>query len=75
MVDVTISYKGKQFCKGAPGRFVYTQVNESSIDYLFARLSKSVPKYAGDPHGILPKVTSSILPSSPSKNKENFKFV
>jgi len=23
VVDVTLSYKGKQFCKGAPGRFVY----------------------------------------------------
>ena len=24
VVEVTLSYKGKQFCKGAPGRFVYT---------------------------------------------------
>ena len=24
MVEVTLSYKSKQFCKGAPGRFVYT---------------------------------------------------
>ena len=56
MVDVTISYKGKQFCKNNPGRFVYTQVNESSIDFLFMRLSKAVPKYPGDPHGMLSKV-------------------
>lgn len=24
VVEVTLSYKSKQFCKGAPGRFVYT---------------------------------------------------
>ena len=59
MVDVTISYKGKQFCKNNPGRFVYTQVNESSIDFLFMRLSKAVPKYPGDPHGMLSKVKHS----------------
>lgn len=23
-MEVTLSYKSKQFCKGAPGRFVYT---------------------------------------------------
>lgn len=23
VVDVTLSYKSKQFCKGSPGRFVY----------------------------------------------------
>ena len=60
MVDVTISYKGKQFCKNNPGRFVYTQVNESSIDFLFMRLSKAVPKYPGDPHGMLSKVIDII---------------
>ncbi|MGH0189569.1 UNVERIFIED_CONTAM: hypothetical protein FKN15_036528 [Acipenser sinensis] len=24
VVEVTLSYKSKQFCKGAPGRFIYT---------------------------------------------------
>jgi len=24
VVEVTLSFKSKQFCKGAPGRFVYT---------------------------------------------------
>ncbi|KAL4680363.1 hypothetical protein H8959_022304 [Pygathrix nigripes] len=28
VVEVTLSYKSKQFCKGAPGRFVYTALNE-----------------------------------------------
>uniref|UniRef100_A0A8C6AB12 EBF family member 4 n=1 Tax=Marmota marmota marmota TaxID=9994 RepID=A0A8C6AB12_MARMA len=26
VVEVTLSYKSKQFCKGAPGRFVYTEL-------------------------------------------------
>ncbi|KAK2507373.1 hypothetical protein MC885_009148 [Smutsia gigantea] len=24
VVEVTLSYKSKQFCKGTPGRFIYT---------------------------------------------------
>ncbi|OBS71602.1 hypothetical protein A6R68_13821, partial [Neotoma lepida] len=28
VVEVTLSYKSKQFCKGAPGRFVYTGSGE-----------------------------------------------
>lgn len=28
VVEVTLSYKSKQFCKGAPGRFVYTGKSE-----------------------------------------------
>uniref|UniRef100_A0ACB8F8M8 Transcription factor COE3 n=1 Tax=Sphaerodactylus townsendi TaxID=933632 RepID=A0ACB8F8M8_9SAUR len=28
VVEVTLSYKSKQFCKGAPGRFVYTATTE-----------------------------------------------
>ncbi|KAF4799899.1 transcription factor COE2-like protein [Turdus rufiventris] len=33
VVEVTLSYKSKQFCKGAPGRFIYTGYirNTSSI--------------------------------------------
>ena len=61
MVDVTISYKGKQHCKTNPGRFVYTQNSESSIDFLFVRLSKAVPRYPGDPPGVLPKVIEITL--------------
>lgn len=26
VVEVTLSYKSKQFCKGAPGRFIYTGI-------------------------------------------------
>jgi hypothetical protein len=39
---------------------VYTQNNESNIDFLFIRLSKAVPKYPGDPSGVLQKVIFSI---------------
>lgn len=54
VVEVTLSYKSKQFCKGAPGRFVYVSLNEPTIDYGFQRLQKLVPRHAGDPER-LPK--------------------
>ncbi|XP_025263919.1 transcription factor collier isoform X3 [Camponotus floridanus] len=62
VVDVTLHYKSKQFCKGAPGRFVYVSmfadffpaVNEPTIDYGFQRLQKLVPRHPGDPEK-LPK--------------------
>ncbi|XP_018109522.1 transcription factor coe2-A isoform X1 [Xenopus laevis] len=49
VVEVTLSYKSKQFCKGAPGRFIYTALNEPTIDYGFQRLQKVVPRHPGDP--------------------------
>ncbi|NWX76655.1 COE3 factor, partial [Alca torda] len=52
--EVTLSYKSKQFCKGAPGRFVYTALNEPTIDYGFQRLQKVIPRHPGDPER-LPK--------------------
>ncbi|XP_036406818.1 transcription factor COE3-like isoform X3 [Megalops cyprinoides] len=54
VVEVTLSYKSKQFCKGAPGRFVYTALNEPTIDYGFQRLQKVIPRHPGDPER-LPK--------------------
>ncbi|XP_069712783.1 transcription factor COE4 [Phaenicophaeus curvirostris] len=54
VVEVTLSYKSKQFCKGAPGRFVYTALNEPTIDYGFQRLHKVIPRHPGDPER-LPK--------------------
>lgn len=42
VVEVTLSYKSKQFCKGAPGRFVYT--GESGLMPVFSLSSLgSVP--------------------------------
>ncbi|XP_015602901.1 transcription factor collier isoform X2 [Cephus cinctus] len=49
VVEVTLSYKSKQFCKGAPGRFVYVSLTEPSIDYGFQRLQKLVPRHPSDP--------------------------
>jgi early B-cell factor len=54
VVEVTLSYKSKQFCKGAPGRFVYTALTEPTIDYGFQRLMKLIPRHPGDPER-LPK--------------------
>uniref|UniRef100_A0AAR2IRU0 IPT/TIG domain-containing protein n=1 Tax=Pygocentrus nattereri TaxID=42514 RepID=A0AAR2IRU0_PYGNA len=57
VVEVTLSYKSKQFCKGTPGRFIYTALNEPTIDYGFQRLQKVIPRHPGDPER-LPKVWS-----------------
>ncbi|CAD1480274.1 unnamed protein product, partial [Heterotrigona itama] len=48
VVEVTLSYKTKQFCKGAPA------LNEPTIDYGFQRLQKLIPRHPGDPEK-LPK--------------------
>ena len=58
-VDVTLSYKGRHYCKAAPGRFVYTALSEPTIDYGFQRLMKLVPRHPGDPER-LPKVNYSL---------------
>ncbi|XP_011499723.1 PREDICTED: transcription factor collier [Ceratosolen solmsi marchali] len=49
VVEVILSYKGKQFCKGAPGRFVYVSLSEPTIAYGFERLQKLIPRHPGDP--------------------------
>ncbi|XP_044018782.1 transcription factor collier isoform X1 [Aphidius gifuensis] len=49
VVEITLSYKSKQFCKGSPGRFVYVSLNEPTIDYGFQRLQKVLPRHPGDP--------------------------
>ncbi|GAB6025001.1 hypothetical protein CHUAL_010091 [Chamberlinius hualienensis] len=54
VVEVTLTYKSKQFCKGAPGRYVYVSLNEPTIDYGFQRLQKLIPRHPGDPEK-LPK--------------------
>ncbi|XP_061658529.1 transcription factor COE1-like isoform X2 [Syngnathoides biaculeatus] len=54
VVEVTLSYKSKHFCKGTPGRFLYTALNEPTIDYGFQRLQKVIPRHPGDPER-LPK--------------------
>ncbi|XP_003370758.1 putative transcription factor COE1 [Trichinella spiralis] len=49
VVEVTLNYKSKQFCRGTPGRFVYVSLNEPTIDYGFQRLQKLIPRHPGDP--------------------------
>uniref|UniRef100_UPI0037E7B27C transcription factor COE2 isoform X8 n=1 Tax=Semicossyphus pulcher TaxID=241346 RepID=UPI0037E7B27C len=56
VVEVTLSYKSKQFCKGAPGRFIYTALNEPTIDYGFQRLQKVVPRHPGDPEKLAKEI-------------------
>uniref|UniRef100_A0A8C8IM60 IPT/TIG domain-containing protein n=1 Tax=Oncorhynchus tshawytscha TaxID=74940 RepID=A0A8C8IM60_ONCTS len=48
VVEVTLSYKSKQFCKGTPGCYIYTALNEPTIDYGFQRLQKVIPRHPGD---------------------------
>uniref|UniRef100_A0A8C2WXP8 EBF transcription factor 1 n=1 Tax=Cyclopterus lumpus TaxID=8103 RepID=A0A8C2WXP8_CYCLU len=67
VVEVTLSYKSKQFCKGTPGRFIYTALNEPTIDYGFQRLQKVIPRHPGDPERLpklLEPVYRMLLPSS-----------
>lgn len=47
--DVTLSFKGKQFSRDMPSRFVYNTLNETSIEYGYQRLQKFVTRYPGDP--------------------------
>uniref|UniRef100_A0A8C8DLK3 IPT/TIG domain-containing protein n=1 Tax=Oryzias sinensis TaxID=183150 RepID=A0A8C8DLK3_9TELE len=61
VVEVTLSYKSKQFCKGAPGRFVYTDfgpllrsvlklVSGSMDEVLLKRAADLVEALYGMPH-------------------------
>ncbi|XP_076707744.2 transcription factor COE4 isoform X2 [Callospermophilus lateralis] len=77
VVEVTLSYKSKQFCKGAPGRFVYTALNEPTIDYGFQRLQKVIPRHPGDPERLPKEVLlkraadlAEALYGVPSSNQE-----
>ncbi|KAA0720413.1 Transcription factor COE1 [Triplophysa tibetana] len=70
VVEVTLSYKSKQFCKGTPGRFIYTALNEPTIDYGFQRLQKVIPRHPGDPER-LPKVRiMNVVFTTPAKTEE-----
>ncbi|TRY95485.1 hypothetical protein DNTS_003976, partial [Danionella cerebrum] len=64
VVEVTLSFKAKPFCRGTPGRFVYTALNEPTIDHGFQRLQKVIPHHPGDldrlPKEIILKRTSDM---------------
>ncbi|KAB0347373.1 hypothetical protein FD754_012230, partial [Muntiacus muntjak] len=50
VVEVTLSYKSKQFCKGAPGRFVYTALLLFLQEVLLKRAADLVEALYGMPH-------------------------
>ncbi|XP_048459743.1 transcription factor COE1-A [Rhincodon typus] len=50
VVEVTLSYKSKQFCKGTPGRFIYTGEESPTVVYIFQRAFKLLsPRHPSDP--------------------------
>ena len=48
-VEVTLALDDHQYNLAVPGMFKYVSPTEPSLDYGFARLSKLVPRYPGDP--------------------------
>ncbi|XP_045062829.1 transcription factor COE1-A-like isoform X3 [Coregonus clupeaformis] len=79
VVEVTLSYKSKQFCKGTPGRFIYTALNEPTIDYGFQRLQKVIPRHPGDqerlPKEVILKRAADLVEAlygMPHNNQEMF---
>ncbi|CAK9298403.1 unnamed protein product [Gordionus sp. m RMFG-2023] len=52
VIEVTFSYKSKQYCRSSPGRFVYLSLNEPNIEHGFQRLMKLIPRHPGDPEKI-----------------------
>jgi len=49
IVEVTLALDSHQYNIAVPGMFKYVSPTEPSLDYGFARLSKLVPRYPGDP--------------------------
>ncbi|TPP63956.1 Transcription factor COE4, partial [Fasciola gigantica] len=49
IVDVTVAFKNKTFCKNNPGRFAYMSITDPTIEYGFQRLCKIIPRHPGDP--------------------------
>ncbi|CAB3990006.1 transcription factor COE3 isoform X8 [Paramuricea clavata] len=73
-VDVTLSFRNTQFCKRAPAKFVYTALNEPTIDNGFQRLQKIVPKHLGDPDR-LPKSPSFLSSASCSNTTDENRII
>ncbi|VDM15821.1 unnamed protein product [Hydatigera taeniaeformis] len=49
VVEVSLLFNNRAFCKHAPGRFAYTSLNDPTIEYGFQRLRKIIPRHPGDP--------------------------
>uniref|UniRef100_A0A8C9FAB5 EBF transcription factor 1 n=1 Tax=Pavo cristatus TaxID=9049 RepID=A0A8C9FAB5_PAVCR len=53
VVEVTLSYKSKQFCKGTPGRFIYTGKDTLVPDIRWRNRSAAQVHSPGDPSSLL----------------------
>ncbi|KAF7257182.1 hypothetical protein EG68_05155 [Paragonimus skrjabini miyazakii] len=49
IIDVTMVFKNKTFCKNNPGRFAYMSITDPTIEYGFQRLCRIIPRHPGDP--------------------------
>ncbi|CAH8514133.1 unnamed protein product [Heterobilharzia americana] len=49
VVEVTLAFKNKTFCKNNPSRFAYIAMTDPTIEYGFQRLCKIIPRHPGDP--------------------------
>ncbi|EDV22893.1 uncharacterized protein TRIADDRAFT_28406 [Trichoplax adhaerens] len=46
-VDVTLSFKSRQYCRNKPGKFMYSAV-EPTLELRFQRLAQMMPGYTGE---------------------------
>ncbi|CAG6016922.1 unnamed protein product [Menidia menidia] len=75
VVEVTLSYKSKQFCKGAPGRFVYTGDTAPALLYSrpgLCRRSAPQPKIPNQTPPSWGSCFSSSLPSPTPKKLHSY---
>ncbi|KAM7537437.1 hypothetical protein Aperf_G00000065373 [Anoplocephala perfoliata] len=56
VVEVSLLFNNRPFCKQTPGRFAYTSLNDPTIEHGFQRLRKIIPRHPGDPER-LPRET------------------
>ncbi|KAK3505920.1 hypothetical protein QTP70_003615, partial [Hemibagrus guttatus] len=86
VVEVTLSYKSKQFCKGAPGRFVYTDERETERERegeplitLLSACSPTLPHLTSNPCGVWNKSReidfTSCTSKKPSRAREEEKSI
>lgn len=71
VVEVTLSYKSKQFCKGAPGRFVYTGESKPlppALPFLSPGFS-----YTSPPPPAPSSICMELSTTSPDSNNELIK--
>ncbi|MBN3286423.1 COE1 factor, partial [Polyodon spathula] len=75
VVEVTLSYKSKQFCKGTPGRFIYTAKNQPAGcgEETLSLLMKSEPRNRWSPWEVILKRAADLVEAlygMPHNNQE-----